>query len=130
MNVHPMIAVKDVEASSQFYQRLLGAKSIHGGDEYDQLAVDGKMLLQLHDCREDPNHGPLRDLAIMPGNGFILWFTTDHFEAQLERVNAMGLTLDREPSLNPFSLSMEIWLKDLDGYQLVIAGPSGHDKKR
>lgn len=129
MKVHPMITVKDVEATSVFYQKLLCAVSAHGGDEYDQLVVGDSLVLQLHDCRPDANHGPLRDLDVQPGNGLILWFTTDDFEAQLQRVADLGITPDREPSLNPFSLCMEIWLKDPDGYQIVIAGPSQRDKK-
>ena len=125
-----MIAVKDVPASSRFYQNLLGAVSGHGGDEYEQLLVEGKLVLQLHDCKEDPNHGPLRDLKIPAGNGLVLWFITSDFEAQLERARSMGVVFDREPSENPFSRSMELWLKDPDGYQVVIAGPSAWEHKR
>ncbi len=128
MKVQPMIAVRDVRASAAFYEKLLGAQSGHGGDEYEQLWVEGKLVLQLHDCRPDPNHGPLRDLGIAPGNGVILWFAVSDFEAQLERAKMMDAQLDREPSMNPFARQMEIWLHDPDGYQVVIAGPSeyGH----
>ena len=130
MKVHPMIAVKDVEATSLFYQNLLGAVSAHGGNEYDQLMVGSRLVLQLHDCRPDANHGPLRDLAIKPGNGLLLWFTTEDFEAQLRRIKEHGIQLDRAPSLNPFSLCMECWLTDPDGYQVVIAGPSAREDKQ
>lgn len=128
MKVQPMIAVRDVRMSAEFYEKLLGARSGHGGDEYEQLWVEDKLVLQLHDCRPDPNHGPLRDLGITPGNGIILWFAVSDFEAQLERVRIMNAQLDREPSMNPFARQMEIWLHDPDGYQVVIAGPSeyGH----
>ena len=126
----PMIAVSDVQASARFYMALLGAVSGHGGDEYEQLLVEGRLVLQLHDCRPDANHGPLRDLDTPPGNGVILWFVTDDFEAQLARVQAMGAPLDREPSQNPFSRSMELWLHDPDGYQIVIAGPSKFEHKK
>ena len=124
MMVHPMIAVKDVRASALFYEQLLGSASGHGGDEYEQLMVDGQLLLQLHDCRPDASHGPLRDTTLATGNGVILWFTVKDFEAQLQRVQTFGVELDREPALNPFSGAMELWLHDPDGYQLVIAGPS------
>lgn len=130
MTVHPMIAVQDVPASAAFYIALLGAESGHGGDEYEQLYVGDTLVLQLHDCREDPNHGPLRDLEVQPGNGFILWFITDDFEAQLKRVESLGIAPDREPSMNPFSRSMEVWLHDPDGYQIVIAGPSEWEHKQ
>lgn len=130
MKAQPMIAVQDVQASARFYMALLGAVSGHGGDEYEQLLVEGRLVLQLHDCRPDPNHGPLRDLAIAAGNGVILWFSVSDFEAQLERARAMEVPLDWEPRENPFSGSMELWLHDPDGYQVVIAGPSRFEHKQ
>jgi hypothetical protein len=36
--------VRDVEASSRFYQQALDAKSGHGGKEYEQLERDGALL--------------------------------------------------------------------------------------
>ena len=46
MKPQPMIAVTDVERASRWYQRILGATSGHGGSEYEQLLVDGEMVLQ------------------------------------------------------------------------------------
>ena len=50
MKPQPLIAVKDVPASSRWYQKLLGCISGHGGDEYEQLIdpATGEMILQLH----------------------------------------------------------------------------------
>ena len=36
-----MIAVRDVEASSRWYQQLLGLRSDHGGPEYERLLAGG-----------------------------------------------------------------------------------------
>ena len=49
MKPQPLIAVSDVEASSRWYQELLGAKRGHGGADYEQR-VDpaGRLVLQLH----------------------------------------------------------------------------------
>jgi hypothetical protein len=44
----PLIAVRDVEASSRWYQRLLGLESGHGGPHYERLLADGVLVLQLH----------------------------------------------------------------------------------
>jgi catechol-2,3-dioxygenase len=45
--------MRDVEASSQWYQRLLGLRSDHGGATYERLADKGTLVLQLH-CFESP----------------------------------------------------------------------------
>ncbi len=129
MKAMPMIAVADVPASARYYSRLLGAVSGHGGDEYEQLLVEGQLVLQLHDMLPDASHGPLRDSGVKPGNGVILWFTTDDFQAQLHRLRVMGAVPEREPARNPFSGAMEIWLRDPDGYQVVIAEQTGKDKQ-
>lgn len=126
----PMIAVRDVQASGRFYARLLGGLSGHGGDEYEQILVDGRLVLQLHDLQPDANHGPLREEGIKPGNGVLLWFITEDFQAQLHRLRVMDVVPEREPAINPFSRSPEVWLRDPDGYQIVIAGPSGRAEKQ
>jgi catechol 2,3-dioxygenase-like lactoylglutathione lyase family enzyme len=43
----PLIAVRDVAASSRWYQALLGCESAHGGHEYEMLVSSGKLVLQL-----------------------------------------------------------------------------------
>ena len=35
----PLLAVRDVQASSRFYQRLLGSESGHGRDKYDNSSI-------------------------------------------------------------------------------------------
>ena len=37
MRIETMIAVRDVEASSRWYQELLGVRSDHGGKEFERL---------------------------------------------------------------------------------------------
>ena len=61
MRPQPLIAVRDVEASSRWYQRLLDCKSGHGGKEYEH------------------------------------------------------------PHLNPNAGQREIWIRDPDGYVVVLA---------
>jgi hypothetical protein len=74
MTPQPLICVSDVEATSRWFQRVLGLQSAHGGPEYEQLTNDGKLVLQLHrwDVHE---HAHLGDPASKPyGNGCLLWF--------------------------------------------------------
>jgi predicted enzyme related to lactoylglutathione lyase len=69
-----MIAVRDVEASSRWYQELLGLRSDHGGPEYERLLADRDLVLQLHDIGTEHHHGPVADTGGGAGNGVLLWF--------------------------------------------------------
>ena len=44
MQAQPLIAVRDVEASSLWYQTLLNCQSGHGGPEYERIVLDGKLV--------------------------------------------------------------------------------------
>jgi catechol 2,3-dioxygenase-like lactoylglutathione lyase family enzyme len=59
MRPQPLIAVTDVEASSRWYQRLLGCQSAHGGAEYERLVSTGALILQLHRFEVEHRHGPI-----------------------------------------------------------------------
>ena len=67
MRVQPLIAVRDMEASSRWYQELLGCESGHGGPEYEWLIKDGELVLQLHawGAHDHPNLGPSRSGAVL-----------------------------------------------------------------
>jgi len=82
MNPQPLICVNDVEASSQWYQRLLGCQSAHGGRDYERLVIGGKLVLQLHRWDVGHHHGPIGDPKAKPyGNGVLLWFEIHDFDA-------------------------------------------------
>lgn len=57
MQLHPLICVRDVEASSLWYQQLLGCESGHGGSEYERLNHAGRLVLQLHQWEVEHQHG-------------------------------------------------------------------------
>ena len=59
MRPQPLICVTDVEASSRWYQRLLGCRSGHGGKQYEQLVKDGRLILQLHSFEVEHHHGAI-----------------------------------------------------------------------
>jgi predicted enzyme related to lactoylglutathione lyase len=125
MKSQPLIAVRDVEASSLWYQRLLDCESGHGGTEYEQLVREGAMIMQLHDwhAHEHPNLG---DPDAAPhGYGVLLWFATDDFDAAHARAQALGADILQGPFVNPNAMQREIWIRDPDGYVVVIAGPPG-----
>ena len=91
MRPQPLICVTDVEASSRWYQRLLGCRGAHGGSHYEQLVKDGHLILQLHSFEVEHDHGPIGNRADRPyGNGVLLWFEVDDFDAVIERAIEMN----------------------------------------
>ena len=132
MRPQPLIAVSDVEASSRWYQRLLGCASAHGGSEYERLvAKNGDLILQLHSFAVEHHHGAIGDVADKPyGNGVLLWFEVDDFEAAAARAAEMKVEVVLPRHRNPPSGQggpnhWEIWLRDPDGYVVVLASPDG-----
>jgi catechol 2,3-dioxygenase-like lactoylglutathione lyase family enzyme len=119
----PLIVSRDVPASSRFYTGLLRAESGHGGDEYEQVVSEGEIVLQIHRLDVMDHHGPLASENIPLGNGVLVWFEVADFDAAVERARALG-AIERDVHTNPNALQKEIWLRDPDGYRVVIAGPS------
>jgi catechol 2,3-dioxygenase-like lactoylglutathione lyase family enzyme len=128
----PLIAVQDVEATSRWYQRLLGVRSDHGGPEYERLVDgDGTLVMQLHNWDIEHHHGGIGDPAAKPyGNGVLLWFEIDDFDAAVERSRELEADIVLAPHRNPPEgpggpAHREIWLRDRDGYTVVLASPDG-----
>jgi catechol 2,3-dioxygenase-like lactoylglutathione lyase family enzyme len=122
----PLLVVRDVPASSSFYQRVLGAESGHGGDEYEQIVRGGELLLQLHALEVEDHHGPLADPDQPLGNGVVVWFEVADFDAAVERVRATGAPVVHDVLTNPNARQQELWFRDPDGYLVVLAGPSAY----
>jgi catechol 2,3-dioxygenase-like lactoylglutathione lyase family enzyme len=131
MRPQPLIAVTDVEASSRWYQRLLGCKSDHGGPNYERLVSNGKLILQLHRFELAHHHGAIGDPNDKPyGNGVLLWFEIDDFDAAMSRVEELKASVVLPRHRNPPDGDggpnhWECWLRDPDGYIVVIASPDG-----
>lgn len=124
MQPQPLISVRDVEASSRWYQAALGLHSGHGGPDYEQLLADGRMVMQLHRWAAH-DHLHLGDAAKPCGNGVALWFMADDFDAAVDRIEAAGAHILEGPQVNPNANHREIWLRDPDGYVVVVAGVYG-----
>jgi len=123
--------VSDVEASSRWYQQLLGISSAHGGPNYERLEQNGKLVLQLHRWEEEHHHGPIGDVDDPSrGNGVLLWFEVDDFDAALQRVEALKARVLLPRHRNPPDFDggpnhWEVWLLDPDGYKIVLVSPDG-----
>jgi len=120
----PLIVVRDVPASSRFYVELLDAESGHGGEEYEQIVSGGEIVLQLHHIDVEDHHGPLAAADVPLGNGVLVWFEVTDFDAAVERARALEARVERDVHVNPNAKQPELWLRDPDGYLVVIAGPS------
>jgi len=132
MRPQPLIAVGDVEASSRWYQSLLGCRSTHGGPHYERLVDrNDALILQLHHWDVEDHHGPIGDRDVRPyGNGVLLWFEVDDFDAAVARAAELGAEILLPKHRNPPSGSggpnhWECWLRDPDGYTVVLASPDG-----
>jgi len=131
MRPQPLICVNDVEASSRWYQQLLNCESAHGGSNYERLVSAGRLVLQLHRWDVEDHHGPIGNPRLRPpGNGVLLWFEVDAFDAAVSRAAALNAEVVLPRHRNPPDGEggpnhWEIWLRDPDGYQVVLASPDG-----
>ena len=111
-------------------QRLLGCRSGHGGPQYERLVQDDRLLLQLHRWDVEHDHGPIGDPALPHGNGVLLWFEVSDFDDATTRVAELQapVVLPRHrnpPDGNGGPNHWEVWLRDPDGYTVVLASPDG-----
>ena len=128
VQAQPLIAVKNVRASSRWYAELLGADRLpehEHRDVYDRIACSGQLVLQLHAWDEENHPNLVNAGAAPPGHGVLLWFEVDDFDSAVARARGLGAEIILEPHINPAPRHREIWLRDPDGYVLVIASPDG-----
>jgi hypothetical protein len=124
----PLIAVRDVRASSLWYAELLGADTLPDHphrDIYDRISCAGRLVLQLH-AWDKENHPSLVNADAAPaGHGVVLWFQVTDFDTAVSRARKLKAEIIEEPHINPAPRHREIWLRDPDGYVVAIASPDG-----
>jgi catechol 2,3-dioxygenase-like lactoylglutathione lyase family enzyme len=124
----PLIAVRDVRASSGWYRELLGVETLpeHAHrDIYQSMLSDGHPILQLHAWDEEDHPNLVNADAAPPGHGVLLWFEVDDFDDAVKRARSLRAQVVEEPHVNPNSHHREMWIRDLDGYVVVIASSDG-----
>jgi catechol 2,3-dioxygenase-like lactoylglutathione lyase family enzyme len=118
-----IIGVADVAGSHRWYQSLFGqSPTAPAHDHFAQvLDSDGTVLLCLHQW-DAHDHPTLRspDFAA-PGNGLLLFFRVDDFDAALPRARALVRALEQEPEVNPATGTREFALRDPDGYYVMLS---------
>ena len=128
VEAQPIIAVRDVRGSSRWYSQLLAVDSLpdHSHrDVYDRISCSGRLVLQLHAWDEEDHPNLTNADAAPPGHGVLLWFQVDDFDAAVARARGLGAQVIEEPHVNPAPRHKEIWLRDPDGYVVVVCSPDG-----
>jgi len=130
VKAQPILAVRDVRASARWYARILGSTEPIGSPPsdhehiYRRIYVGAEMVLQLH-AWDAENHPNLIDANRAPvGHGVLVWFEVDDYAAAAARARAMGAHV-LEETVNPNAHHRELWLRDADGYVVVLASPDG-----
>ena len=120
MQCLPMIMVRSVSESAQWYRTLLAADNDHGGDEFDRIVSNGEPLLMLHHWT--PGEHGLRPPAPggRLGDGVVLWFSIDDLGAAFDRARALGAEIVAEPWDNPRAGWREFTVRDPDGYAVAL----------
>jgi len=127
----PLLAVRDVQASSRWYARLLGAERLSAeapsdhDHVYDRVMSGPLLVLQLHAWDEEDHPNLVHANAAPPGHGVLVWFEVHDFDAAVKRARALKARVVRKPHVNPAAQHRELWLRDRDGYVVVLAGPDG-----
>jgi catechol 2,3-dioxygenase-like lactoylglutathione lyase family enzyme len=125
----PVLAVRDVPASGRWYAALLGAtrtSDLMASDHahlYDRLLVDGALVLQLHAWDHEDHPNLVDPDAGRNGHGVLVWFEVDDLDAAVARARAMGAAIVEDVHVNPAPRHREMWLRDPDGYLVVICSP-------
>lgn len=115
-----IIAVKDIAESSRWYQQLLGCKSAHGGDTFEILTdEDGTVVLCLHKWAAH-GHPTMKNPAITPGNGLILFFRVTDLENKWKHAQRLKAVVEEPPHINHNSGRNEFSIRDLDGYYVSV----------
>jgi catechol 2,3-dioxygenase-like lactoylglutathione lyase family enzyme len=118
-----IIGVGDVPGSFRWYQSLLGqAETVPAHADFGQiLDSDGTVLLCLHEWGAHEHPSLTSPERATPGNGLLLFFRVDDFDAALQRARRLVVRLDEEPHLNSHTGTREFSLRDPDGYYVTIS---------
>lgn len=118
-----IIGVADVARSYSWYQSLFGQAATAPAHEYfgQILDEDGTVLICLHQWGSHEHPTLASPELARPGNGLLLFFRVDDFDAALLRARALVTRLEEEPGVNPNTGTQEFALRDPDGYYVMVS---------
>ena len=99
----PLIAVNDVEASSEWFQQLLGAKATTVDLTMNgwSTATDARPSADRWDVEH--HHASLGEPDVRPwGHGVLLWFEVEDFDAAVARAQELGADIELGPFPSTF----------------------------
>ena len=121
MAFEPMIFTDDVQATSRWYQQLLGLKSAHGGPHYEMLMDDaGALALQLHHADADEHGGERLPTGSKRGAGVLLYLRSDDVRGVYQKALGLGATTEGEPAFVELAGHTEFVVRDPDGYAIAV----------
>jgi catechol 2,3-dioxygenase-like lactoylglutathione lyase family enzyme len=121
MAFEPMLFVDDVEATSRWFQALLGLKSAHGGKEYEMLMDDAKQLvLQLHHADAEEHGGDRLPAGSARGAGVLLYCRVADVRAAHAKARAMNATVEGDPVFIKLAGHTEFVVRTPDGYAIAV----------
>lgn len=85
------------------------------------MDADGTVLLCLHAWGAHEHPSLTSPDEGTPGNGLLLFFRVDDFDAALERAGGLAARFAEEPHVNPNTKTREFSLRDPDGYYVTIS---------
>ena len=116
-----IIGVRDVPDSCKWYQALFGQPLTTPEHNYfgQILDADGTVLLCVHRWGAHEHPSLASPHGAPPGNGLLVFFRVDDFNAALPRARGLVARLEEEPHVNPNTATAEFSLRDPDGYMLA-----------
>jgi len=121
MAFEPMLFVHDVEATSRWFQDLLGLKSAHGGKQYEMLMDDAKQLaLQLHHADAEEHGTDRLPAGSARGAGVLLYCKVADVRAVHAKAKAMGAAIEGEPAFIKLAGHTEFVVRTPDGYAVAV----------
>jgi catechol 2,3-dioxygenase-like lactoylglutathione lyase family enzyme len=118
-----IIGVGDVPRSFKWYQSLFGqTPTAPAHPDFGQICdSDGTILLCLHEWGAHEHPSLMSPGHAQPGNGLLLFFRVDDFDAALQRARELVARFEEEPHVNPNTGTSEFALRDPDGYYVAIS---------
>ena len=118
-----IIGVRDVPVSFRWYQTLFGQRESHPAhiDFAQVVDDDGTVLVCLHEWGAHEHPTLTSSDGATPGNGLLLFFRVDDFDATLLRARTLAQRFEEEPHVNERTGTMEFSLRDPDRYFVTVS---------